>query len=147
MTRYLNETEDEDQFDERGILEDGAQVTVPMFCMDTLDANGNVIETRAQVLDSSIRFHDGLGRAVGNRPGYVCRFEDEPAAKVWNETRDFQKAKLSAEWKGGLEDGDIVPLNGRNMQVVGFNSETGKVRLANTRPKPLKPPMTSMNTI
>ena len=74
-----------------------------------------------------MRLTDAFGDIAGNRPGYV--FDTQTDNEHRTQTRDFQKAQLSAEWKGGLADGDLVKFAGRTMEVLGY-SDAGKVRLA-----------------
>ena len=45
------------------------------------------------------------------------------------ERRDFEKAQLSAAWKGGLERGDRIRLGDRMVVVGDRNPDTGKIRL------------------
>ena len=120
-----------DYDDDGDILKDGESMRVPMYFCDTMDAAGNIVETHAQVLDGSQRFHDGMGGAVGFRPGYVFdnAYASDAAALHRAQTRDFAKAELSAAWKGGLAQGDRVQFDGRMVEVLGHN-DAGQVRIA-----------------
>lgn len=43
---------------------------------------------------------------------------------------DFDKAQLSAAWKGGLQDGDRVRIGDRDLVVSGRNPTNGKIQLS-----------------
>ena len=68
----------------------------------------------------------------GRVAGYVCIDQTEDAAHSAALAREWQKAPLSARYKGGLADGDFVRLADRQMQVTGRNPETNKIQLADT---------------
>jgi hypothetical protein len=53
----------------------------------------------------------------------------EDAARRREEARDWQKAELSSRWKGGLAEGDHVPIGDKLMVVSGRNPSNGKVQL------------------
>jgi hypothetical protein len=42
---------------------------------------------------------------------------------------DWDKAQLSARWKGGLAEGDRVRIGDKDLVVAGRNPENGKVQL------------------
>lgn len=110
--RNNHRDDDDSDYDERGILKDGHTVSVKTWMRD------------------SMPFHDGLGGAVGNKPGYVFDAHTSDAAALHRaQTRDFAKAELLNAWRGGLQDGDLFQFADRRMEVIGY-SDAGKVRLA-----------------
>ena len=101
---------------DEGIVKDGVSVRYPLYLEDSLDR----------------RLTDVMGTPLsttGRTSGYV--FADTNAARC-QERRDFQKAELSARYKGGLQTGDHLTLSDRNMEVIGRNPDNDKVRLADT---------------
>ena len=115
MFQYADEDEQDDN-----LLKDGERLRVPMYMKDLA---GNFLV-------------DGLGRplpAEGRRSGFVFA-DNRPSdhAERYAQHRDYQKAELSARYRGGFQVGDHVHLGDRNMQVTGHNPETGKVILSDT---------------
>ena len=108
--------DDEDENDSR-IVRDGETVRVSMFAMDS---------TQREI---AARFP--RSRAL-YQPSFVSDVEtafDQEAALDAQERRDFEKAQLSAAWKGGFQAGDRIRLGDRDMVVDGRNPANGKVRL------------------
>jgi hypothetical protein len=94
-----------DANDDKEILEDGKSLRVRMTAMDSTQlaiARGN----SATVEDSDVTL--------------ISR----------QEMQDFDKAELSARWKGGLQDGDRVRIGDKNLVVSGRNPTNGKVVLS-----------------
>jgi hypothetical protein len=103
-----------DEDDEQ--IRDGETVRVPMYCMDSLQRSvAGLSQSRAR-----------------HQPSFVSDVEtafDQEAALDAQERRDFEKAQLSAAWKGGFQAGDRIRLGDRDMVVDGRNPANGKVRL------------------
>ena len=103
-----------DEDDEQ--IRDGKTVRVPMYCMDSLQRSvAGLSQSRAR-----------------HQPSFVSDVEtafDQEAALDAQERRDFEKAQLSAAWKGGLQAGDRIRLGDRIVVVGDRNPDTGKLRL------------------
>ncbi len=99
MPRHNND----DAFDENGVLKDGRSVRVALLMMDGKTQR-------------SVSLSDGLGNRAGNCPGYVM-LDNDDRAEHRQQMYDFQKAELSARWKGGLTEGDTLKLGDRTMEV------------------------------
>ena len=101
---------------------------------DNLLRDGEVMRVRMFMRDSFGRpLTDALGRplaAQGRSAGYV--FADTGQAERLAENRDFQKAELSARYKGGLQEGDHVRIGDRQLEVIGRNPSNNKLTLADT---------------
>jgi hypothetical protein len=110
--------DDDDDF-ENGILKDGHTYRVPMQMRDGVQR---------------MRVVDALGRPARNRPGYLydatleASLDSEEERRLAEERRDYEKAQLSARWRGGLAEGDHVTLAGRHA-VVSERKAGGKVVL------------------
>lgn len=113
------EVDDEDAVDENGILKDGRKIRVPLSMRDS---NPHPCGAKMwygppmPLFDSDIR---SKPRTTNDKVALVDR----------QKIQDWQKAELSARWKGGLADGDIVRLGDRMQVVAGRNPENGKVQL------------------
>ncbi|MGE0750814.1 MAG: hypothetical protein AB7K64_09530 [Variibacter sp.] len=84
MTHRLFDPED---LDERGVLRDGARVTVPMHLMDGMQRSPS----------RTARMTDAFGAAAGHRPGYV--FADG-ARTASEDARAGRDQKLQDAWRG-----------------------------------------------
>ena len=111
MSHYEQDDDDEQ-------IRDGESVRVPMFAMDSLQ-----------------RSVAGLSRSRAlHQPSFATDCDDDFLADEQDvldaaERRDFEKAQLSAAWKGGLERGDRIRLGDRMVVVGDRNPDTGKLRL------------------
>lgn len=98
-TRY----EDDDAFDERGLLKDGGRMRVPTYLMDSSRPGPRYAGLTRDSRDSNVPDRD--------------------------EMREFSDAEQSAAWRGGLQVGDRVDLAGRSF-VVERRDADGSTKLA-----------------
>ena len=114
--RYQDEIDDDDDFDENGLLKDGKSARVRLEMRDSagyllVDASGRPLP------------------AEGRTAGYV--FADANAERRVQDY-DFQKAELSSRWKGGLEAGDHLTIGDKRFEILGTNPNNGKLVFADT---------------
>ena len=113
--RAGNEITEDEAVDENGIVKDGVTMRSPIYLTD---ARGRTLT-------------DAFGQplpAGGGRSGFVF-VDDTDNDQRRREDYDFAKAKLSAEWKGGLEAGDPVTIAGQRLHVLGYRRDNGKMVL------------------
>ena len=124
---YLDD--EDDDFDERGILKDGRRVRVPLHMMDSVQRS--VAISRAGVTDAfgngGLALHRPGARYASVRGINDADLEDAHSHKRV-ELNDFADAELCARYRGGLQVGDIVTLdNERN--VVTKRDADGRTTL------------------
>ena len=113
--------------DDDTVLRDGEYVRVPLMMRDGDDDGDNFLtDSDGRVLTDA--FGEPLFTKY-NRRGFVYIDADR---SVREENYQLRKAELSNAWKGGLQDGDHVDIDGRNMEVIGRNVDNGKLVLADT---------------
>jgi hypothetical protein len=91
----------DDDDDRRGVIKDGERLRVRMTAMDS---------TQRAIASND---HDDNVELIDRQ-----------------EMQDWDKAQLSARWKGGLEPGDRVRIGDKLMVVTGRNPANGKVQLS-----------------
>ena len=103
MTRH----DDDDDFDERGILKDGHKIRVSLMMRDGMSPLQRAVAQHSVAM----RLHDGFGGPVGHKPGYV--FSTDASL---NDARELAYAAYDAElrdaykhpqgWRSGLDASD-----------------------------------------
>jgi hypothetical protein len=78
--------DDDDAFDEAGVLKDGRSLRVPLSFMDAYH--------RAEFNDVAV--HDGLGNPAGHRPGFVY---ETTLARPAHHARDAYVKWLGEAWR------------------------------------------------
>ena len=111
FTKDGKQIDEEDAYDESGMIKDGVRMHVPlMMC----DSNGHMLV-------------DALGEPLpsngGRVAGYVFRDTDNT---VREENYQLSKAQLSAAWRGGLRLGDEVMIGDQRMRVSGNNRDNNR---------------------
>ena len=109
---YLDNEEiaEADAFDENGIIRDGVTTRFPIFMTDS---SGNVLtDAMGAPLDPSY-----------TRRGYVFTDNINRERPIDNSHPDVQKAYIGNAWKNGVEPGDVVNINGRQMIGTHFTDE------------------------
>ena len=125
---------EEDAFDENGVMRDGVGMRVGTMMRDGIEvAEGIMMFDRPVplgdlvVTDSEGRMLvDAFGEPINprwNRRGFVYMDADR---SIREENCQLRKAELSARWKGGLQLGDEVIIDGERMRVSGSNREGTK---------------------
>ena len=71
MTKQPQRLDDDDAFDERGVLRDGKRWTVPMSFMDSMQRSVAQHFAKVTMQDHRLDLHDGHGGLVGFRPGWA----------------------------------------------------------------------------
>jgi len=101
---------DDDLFDERGLLRDGARIRIPMMMRDSADLQRSVRDhfAPARVVDAFGDAGAGLHRP-GSRclvagPGTVDHAKQAMADHMRREARDQHIADLRDAWKGNNTD-------------------------------------------
>ena len=111
---YLDD--EDDDFDERGILKDGRRVRVPLQ---------RDIGSHFQRMRDGHCLHDGQGGKVGHRPGYVFT-DDMRANGAKAEAYSLADAETEHAWKGGAQAGDSCRINGK-LGVIVRSAQTGEL--------------------
>lgn len=121
MTTY-----DDDDTDDTSVLRDGETRTIPVFMRDTMDEKGNVVHTSATVLrDSGLRYDPIYNCLVRDAASVEDAEDDQTDGDTFADRQsmlDWQKAELSARWKGGVSTGDLVRIKDQNYVVRGHPS-------------------------
>jgi hypothetical protein len=117
---YLDD--EDDDFDERGILKDRRRVRVPLHMMDSMQRD---IGSHFQRMRDEHCLHDGQGGKVGHRPGYVFT-DDMRANDAKAEAYSLADAETEHAWKGGAQAGDSCRINGKPGVIVR-SAQTGEL--------------------
>jgi hypothetical protein len=100
MTRH----DDDEPFDERGILKDGRSVRLPMMLRDSNISQHSL----------AMQLHDGRGGTVGHRPGYVFSTDAflsdaKQRAYAAYEREQAEAYKHAQGWRGRLDASGELP--------------------------------------
>lgn len=103
MTRH----DDDEPFDERGILKDGRSARVPMMMRDAMSPLQRAVAQHRLAM----QLHDGHGGPVGHKPGYAFSTDasqndakEQAYAAYDAELRDAYKHPKG--WRGDLDASD-----------------------------------------
>ena len=95
MLNKQRKRDDNDDFDERGVLKDGRRLRVPMSAMDG---------QQQEVSRHANHLHDGSGnrRLIHHQPGFVVsdRFTDEERQRV-RDAHDEYEREITTAWQRG----------------------------------------------
>jgi hypothetical protein len=108
---------DEDDDDKRAIR-DGERVRVPLMMRDS----------SAPPPGAKMWHHSPIPMRDGGSDRPLDGGDVELISR--RELADWDKAQLSARWKGGLQDGDRVRIGDKNLVVSGRNPTNGKIQLS-----------------
>ena len=131
---------EEEAFDERGVLRDGVCARVKTMMRDGKEIAENIMMYDNPVPLGYQLVTDGEGRtlvdAMGtpldptySRRGYVFTDNTNRERPIDESHPDVQKAYISNNWKNGVEPGDVVTINGRQMIGTHYTDE-GSVEFA-----------------
>jgi hypothetical protein len=115
MNRHQRRIDDEDDaFDENGVLKDGHRVRVPLMMMDGMQRD----------VRDHVRIHDGHGNRdiVGHRPGFLV--SDARANDARAETYDAYNRELVNAWRGGCDARKVTQRDPRGRLLSTFEEET-----------------------
>jgi hypothetical protein len=93
------EDDDDDAFDERGVLRDGHRFRVPLMMQDAMQRD---------IASHAARLHDGRGGPVGHRPGFIYS-TDAATQDVAQAYAEYAQQARDA-WKSPGHEVEIKPL-------------------------------------
>jgi hypothetical protein len=140
MTKQPQRLDDDDAFDERGVLRDGKRWTVPMSFMDSMQRSVAQHFAKVTMQDHRLDLHDGHGGLVGFRPGWAVptdnqlfdsnkrelyRQYDEAAEQAYKDPPTGQGSHGFA----GAQVGDICTV--RNAEYPSDQGSPGHLKMVN----------------
>jgi|ERR1019366_5313085 hypothetical protein len=118
MTRY----DDDDDFDENGVLRDGRSIHVPLMMCDS-------IQREVARHGLATRLHDGRGGPVGHRPSFVYS-TDASLNDAREEAYRLYDQEMGERWRHGDAGGEFHSQReqGSNPRELPLKRFTGDAR-------------------
>ena len=114
--RHDRHIDDDDAFDENGIIKDGRSIHTPMYLMDSTQR--------------SIALHDGHGNRelVGHRPGHIVARDANDANDARDKANRLYDEQVSNAWRtGGAEGREGTTCTVRNGEFSEYFGAPGHI--------------------